>query len=129
MRANTETDEEKRYFYAWKCEKIRESDRPHGRPVKDGCGRWNVKASKLDASNKHLQGNCPSCGRRARLNNNTRRFYTYEGRDAADTHCRAMNEHGVSLTPADVVDEPSEASLRLLAEIPADEYYASLGVE
>jgi len=91
MRVNTETDEEKRYFYAWKCEKIRATDRPHGRPVKDGCGRWNVKASKLESGNRHLQGNCPSCGRRARLNNNTRRFYTYESRDAANTHCQAMN--------------------------------------
>ena len=130
MRAISDNEEEKiRYFYAWKCEKIRDTDRPYGQPVKDGCGSWNVKASKYEMGNKHLQGNCPICKRRARLNMNTRKIYCYTSREAAETHCRAMNEHGVSLAPTDIVEDTQVpwGPAALLAEISEDVFYDSLG--
>lgn len=68
---------------------------------------WQVK--RTTSTNKHLQANCKFCERRARLNGNTRRFYTYDTREGAETHCEALNEHGVPLTPADIVDDPVEA--------------------
>ena len=81
-------------------------------------------------------GNCKGCERKARLNPNTRRFYTYESREAAETHVQAMNEHGVDLTPSDIA-EPSEVvhnaidsdELRRLADIPFEDFYASLEEE
>ncbi len=83
-----------------------------------------------------LMGNCKRCKRKARLNPNTRHLYTYESREAAETHVRAMNEHGVTLTPSDILDTSEDAhkahnmdELRLLAEIPEGAFYSSLEVE
>ena len=109
MRASIVPNDERpspRYI-AWKCETIRKTDRrPGGLPHRAGCGTWQVK--RTTSHNKHLQANCKHCGRRSRLNQATRRFYTYETKDAAETHCEALNRHVVDLTPEDIHDMPAE---------------------
>lgn len=80
-----------RRFIAWKCESVREGMKPFGRSETPACGFWSVKATK--SNNKHLQANCknPACKRRARLNANTRKFYEYDTKEAAERHCEALN--------------------------------------
>lgn len=86
-------NEDGRVFHAWACVTVRHA-RPAGKKQREGCGKWSVKASKHRLGmTSHLQANCPHCGRRARLNRATRKVYTYETRDAALTHCKALNEH------------------------------------
>jgi len=82
-----------RRYYAFRCEIVRENMRPAGKKQRGGCGLWSVKASKYEMDNKHLQANCP-CGRRARLNSKTRRFFMYDTREAAELHCSEENRSG-----------------------------------
>lgn len=96
-----------RRFIAWKCESVREGMKPFGRSETEACGYWSVKATKSD--NKHLQANCknPDCKRRARLNANTRKFYEYDTRQAAEMHCEALNREagGIDLLPTSSAQE------------------------
>ncbi|MBL6893113.1 MAG: hypothetical protein ISR20_05970 [Candidatus Poseidonia sp.] len=82
------------------------TDRPRGKPLRKACGLTQFKTSKHALGTKNLQANCKACGRKARLNPSTRKCYTYESKEAAETHCRAMNEHGVDLTPTKAVETP-----------------------
>jgi len=75
-----------RRWLLYRCERIRESDRPGGRnrapqPVPEGCGRWNVYATKQKGP---VQASpCPGCGLRHRLNANTRHFDVFTSKEAA----------------------------------------------
>ena len=83
-------DSTSRNFFAWRCEVVRTEMRPFGRPQREGCGLWSVKASKYPLGHKHLLSDC-DCGRRSRLNPTTRKVYAYESREAAEQHCEALN--------------------------------------
>lgn len=82
--------ENNRTFRAWKCEMIDERMRPSGLAPRDGCGYWQINASK----NPEPFATCKNCGRKSRLNPRTRKVYAYESKQAAQTHCEALNEHG-----------------------------------
>jgi hypothetical protein len=93
MIENTSADK-RRFFHAWKCLKKAEC-LPWGAKPKEACGQWSVKASKWDlGQHPHLKGNCPSCGRTARLNTHPK-IYTYESKEAAVKMADALNREVV----------------------------------
>ena len=78
-----------RQFHVWKCSETRHS-RPLGSKPKPSCGIWSVKASK-HPTGPSLMANCPACGRKSRLNPNTRVVHTRMTRDDADLFAEALN--------------------------------------
>lgn len=92
-----------RFFHVWKCEVLHEHHRPNGKAQVSGCGRWQVKASKLDRDEKHLQAQClEGCKgnggkgqRKVRLNPKTRQFFTYLSRVEAYHQAITLNRRNV----------------------------------
>ncbi|MDB2568782.1 hypothetical protein N9Y01_01970 [Candidatus Poseidonia alphae] len=95
IKNQSNNDERGRTFIAWSCKKVREA-RPLGMKQREGCGEWSVKASKHRLGEvEHLQANCPSCGRRSRLNPRTRQCYEYTTREAAQQMADILNKEAV----------------------------------
>lgn len=92
-KSKPEANRPPRFFHVWRCERTRESQ-PWGKPAKEPCGKWSVKASKWDLGvSDHLQANCPNCGRRSRLNG--RYVKTCATRNEANDWCAFANEEGM----------------------------------
>jgi hypothetical protein len=92
-------ENEERCYHAWKCEVVDDRHRPNGRKQVAGCGWWSVYASRHDQHHGGLMATCRrGClgnggrgPRKVRLNLSSRRFYTFETREAAEVFCQAMN--------------------------------------
>jgi hypothetical protein len=96
-------DSETRYFHVWECAVIQKEHKPNGRKLNEGCGIWQIKASKHKDTMKPKHGTMASCKhgcvgnggkgpRKARLNPSTRKFYTFDNAGAAIAFRDAMNE-------------------------------------
>ena len=54
------------FYYVFQCA---QSTELRGRKFVGGCGKWNVRKSKIALTKvRQMQGNCKSCGRRPRIN-------------------------------------------------------------
>jgi hypothetical protein len=103
---SNKNERKERHFYAWKCEVADPRHRPNGRAQVEGCGKWQIKASKwkpeeaphgLMVACKHgCVGNGGKGARKARLRASTRKFYTFESQEAAAMFCKALNEQEAS---------------------------------
>lgn len=92
--SNTPDNRPPRFFHVWRCETIKDAPDTHPRAQKPPCGKWSVKASKHAlGADKHLQGNCPHCGRRGRLNK--RYVKSCETRAEANEICAVFNREGM----------------------------------
>lgn len=107
MLQSTEDERKPRFYHAWKCEVIQHNHKPNGRKMVEGCKKWQIKSSKwenpldapegLMASCKHgCKGNGGKGPRKVRLTPTTRKFYTYESKEAAEQFCAALNEQEAS---------------------------------
>ena len=105
MKQNVEDNNgEPRFFHVWKDEVIQKYHRPNGRAQTEGCGRWQIKTSKWKDPTKAPNGLMATCKygckgnggkgpRKVRLNPKTRKFYTFESKEAALMFLDAMERH------------------------------------
>lgn len=109
-------------WYVWTCEVSRRNARPWGKAQKPGCGTVNLTSSIREAGHPNLQPWCSNkeCRRRARLNPRTRLFYEFTNPMDARRHLEYLEAQ------RDAPEALDEAELLRLAEIPAEDFYASL---
>ena len=82
--ANTGYEDNHRFYFLWKCDSVREGMRPLGRPETRPCKKWNITSSKHQlGQSKYLQATCKKCGRKSRLNPNTRTIHECPTKDGA----------------------------------------------
>jgi len=79
-----------RYYHVWRCEELRDTDRPGGKRLTPACGLWNVHSSKHATPNGKMAPTC-RCGRRARLSGN-RKVEVLEDKTAAYNHASWLNQ-------------------------------------
>jgi hypothetical protein len=82
-----------RKYHVWQCVKRRDYARPHGKPVSDACGLWQVKSSKYAKPSRKIQANCIGfgCDRRPRLNPDDLKIYTFDDLETALQFADDMN--------------------------------------
>jgi len=80
-----------RHYHVWRCEELRDTDRPKGKRLTPACGLWNVYNSKHAVPNGKMAPKC-LCGRRARLSEH-RKVETLDDRTQAENHASWLNQH------------------------------------
>mgnify|MGYP003640909675 CR=1 FL=1 len=75
-----------RHYHVWCCECRDKTMKPLGQPIKDGCGKWSIYASKHRYDEVNLLPKCEFCNRKKRLNKSTSKVYIFDTRNDALIH-------------------------------------------
>jgi len=101
---NEQREDKSRTWHVWRCEELRDTDRPGGKRLTPACGLWNVYSSKHAVPNNKMAPKC-RCTRRARLSEH-RKVYSFSTKVEADNHASWLNaeqDHASLVIPACLV--------------------------